>query len=122
MNMATIGNYTFPTHKTGDTIKVITFTIKINLVPLDLTDSIIRMDVRTPSGTLIRRFSTIDDDGLSFILPQTDGKFQFNEQIISFEPGSYIYDMEFTFPNGDIFTYVEGTWTIINDITKGYSP
>ena len=38
---------------------------------------------------------------------------------IDFAVGTYYYDVETTFPNGDIKTYVGGTFKVLQDVTNG---
>lgn len=124
-------NHILPTHKKGDTFQGELF--QMNLVvsgvpePIDLTDVLICMDVR-PAATKekILRLTNYETGDLDFpgggitINDPTGGLWQIDKQIIDVKPGQYVYDIQFTFdPEGtpEIITYIEGTWTFVQDVT-----
>ena len=47
----------------------------------------------------------------------TNGKFAIDEQIIDLEGGIWYYDIQITFPAGNVETYIKGTCTITEDIS-----
>lgn len=113
-----MAKYNFVNHVTGDTFNGVLFTVYVNDVALDLTGAEINMDLReTPDGTLIQRYTTVDDGGLTILDPPTDGKFQFDRQVVSVTAGVYVYDIEIILSDGTIKTYISGKWNISKDVT-----
>lgn len=107
--------YDFPDHVKGDTFEGVQFTITVNSSALNLTGATIRMQMRLNSNApVVKEFSV--GNGLTLTTPAS-GIFTFNKQVISVPPGVYYYDIQITLSNGDIKTYITGTWTIIQDIT-----
>lgn len=105
-------------HYKGDTFDGEQFTILINNSPSDLTDAHIKMDVRKiKTGTAVLRLST-DAGGISITEPAS-GIFQIDPQIIDIPAAKYFYDIQITYPTGLVKTYIEGTWTILQDVTYG---
>jgi glyoxylate utilization-related uncharacterized protein len=105
------------THKRGDTFEAVNFEIKINDVAVDLSDTIIRMQLRKEYGGIIAlNLTSVDNAGLT-ITDAVDGLFKINEQVINIEAGNYLYDIQFNF-DGEIKTYVSGTFLITNDVTR----
>ena len=87
-----------------------------NVGPLDLSGATAKMQWRTPSGTLVKTFSTADNTIL-IPNPQTDGKIiipQFNCDCI---PGIHVYDLEVT-QGTEVNTYLEGYVTVLPDVTQ----
>ena len=105
------------THKRGDTFEAVNFEIKINDVAVDLSDAIIRMQLRKEYGGIIAlNLTSVDNAGLT-ITDAVDGLFKINEQVINIEAGNYLYDIQFNF-DGEIKTYVSGNFIITNDVTR----
>jgi hypothetical protein len=110
--------YNFPTHKKGDTMREVVFTVTVNAVALNLTGASIRMDLRSQEKALLQRFTThaTIDPGLT-ITNATAGQFKFNQQTVDVKAGTHDYDIEFALADGTIVTYITGTWTITQDVT-----
>lgn len=109
---------TLPEHKKGDTFNGQQFTLNINGSPADLTGASIRMDLRkVKTGPYVLRLST-DNGGISILVP-VSGIFQINPQIIDVQAATYFYDIETTFQDGTVKTYIDGTWLISQDVTYG---
>jgi glyoxylate utilization-related uncharacterized protein len=105
------------THKRGDTFEAVNFEIMINEVAVDLTDTVIRMQLRKEYGGVIAlNLTSIDNAGLT-IIDAINGLFKINEQIINIDAGNYLYDIQFDF-DGEIKTYVSGNFLITNDVTR----
>ena len=81
------------------------FTLYVNGVVKDLTSATIVLTLDT-GDTL----STTNGD--ITITDATNGVFRIGEQTISFDAGVHKYEIKFTFSDGDIKTYIKGTWTI----------
>jgi hypothetical protein len=105
------------THKRGDTFEAVNFEIMINEVAVDLTDTVIRMQLRKEYGGVIAlNLTSVDNAGLT-IIDAINGLFKINEQIINIDAGNYLYDIQFDF-DGEIKTYVSGNFLITNDVTR----
>lgn len=105
------------THKKGDTFYEVNFEIKKNNVAVDLTDAIIKMQVRKEYGGVVQLSFTSDNDAGITITDAINGKFKINQQIIDIPAYNYIYDIQFTI-DGIVKTYVSGNFLIINDVTR----
>lgn len=111
--------YNFPDHIKGNTFKGIVFTIKVNGVVSDLTGCEIKMHIKTSIRDVspVAEYSTTN---LKIELTDpTNGKFAFKEQIIDVAAALYVYDIEITYPDDTVFTYIRGTWKINQNITHG---
>ena len=99
-------------------MRAVAFTVTVNAVALNLTGASIRMDVRNSAAALLKRFTThaTIDPGLT-ITNAVAGQFKFNEQIVDISAGTHDYDIQFTLADATVVTYIEGTWTITQDIT-----
>lgn len=105
------------THKKGDTFYEVEFEIKKNDVAIDLSDSIIKMQVRKEYGGVVQlSFTSEDNDGIT-ITDALEGKFKINQQIIDIPACNYIYDIQFNI-DGIIKTYVSGNFLVTNDVTR----
>ena len=58
-----------------------------------------------------------DGDGMTIVDGAT-GKFQFDEQKIDVKGAPYLYDVQITFSNGVVKTYVSGTMTVVEDVSR----
>src|SRR5690606_26649768 len=85
--------------------------------PIDLTDCTIRAQFRfrTKIGTVVK--DVYENNGITLTDPE-NGKFEIDEFTpVDWEVDSYYYDVQVTFPDGRIKTYVWGIVKIIQDIT-----
>lgn len=105
-------------YRRGDTFTAISIVIKDKLtsVPIDLTGAIVRMQWRNKSGTVVRSFTTVDGT-LSITSPETSGEIIINQFENDTEIGTHNYDIEVDV-NSTVFTYLAGTVTIGDDVTK----
>lgn len=106
--------YNFPDHIKGDTWNVTNFTINVNDNPKDLTSATIAMKIRDRNGILLKSLST--GSGLT-ITDATAGKFKIDAQVLDISIGTHKYDIEITFPDGTVKTWIAGKITIIQDMT-----
>ena len=105
-------------HKKGDTFRAVPFQININDVAGDLTDSIIRMQLRKECGGLVYlSFTSEDDEGIT-ITDASAGEFEINQQVIDIEAGTYVYDIEIKFADDTVKTWISGEFLITSDITR----
>jgi len=109
--------YNFSNQYKGDSFDSTQFTVKDadTTLPIDLTGTSIRIQFRNVlSGPTIKTLTI--GDGISMPSPST-GVFTMDEFIIDWAAGKYLYDIQFTFPTGNIKTYLTGGVTIISDVT-----
>lgn len=104
----------------GDTYDGVQFTIlnTEDSSPVDLTGVVIKVQFRfgTKVGAIEKQIVT--GDGITLSDPE-NGVFSINPFIIDWQAGSYYYDVEMTFQNGNVRTYIEGTIKVIQDVTNG---
>lgn len=113
----TAATYNLPNHIKGDTFPGVSFTITVNGSPLDLTNATVRLYLRNKYKILKHRFSTDVAIGGMTITDPTNGIVRLDEQIVDVAAGTYNYDLEITLVTGEVYTYVNGTWTILQDVT-----
>jgi len=101
----------FPNHISGNTFLGIQFEILVNSVALDLTNASIKMVLTTPYSKTANEFST-EGNNIA-ITDAVNGKFEFSEQIVTLTPNTYTYGITLTLGNGNVFTYITGSWTIL---------
>lgn len=106
------------THIKGDTFNEVPFELKINSVAVNLTGATIKMQLKkcptdvTPALSL----TSVASAGITITTPAS-GLFKINTQIINIEAFNYYYDMQFTFSSGEVKTYINGQFTITQDVT-----
>jgi hypothetical protein len=104
--------------KRNDTFNEVPFQINFNAAPLDLTDAVICMQLRKVyDGVIFLTLSSVMNAGIT-ITDALGGEFKINEQIISVNAGNYLYDIQITFADGTVKTWVEGVFTILNDVSR----
>jgi len=104
--------YDFPTHKQGDTFLGVIFALTDgNDDPIDLDGALIELITAAPHEEIL---TTADGGGLTILDDSSEdaGRFMVDEQIIDWCPGSYGYEIVFTFPSGKKRTYIVGHWVI----------
>jgi len=85
--------------------------------PIDLTGAAIHIQFRyrCKTGEVVKDIS--DGSGIT-ITDAAAGKFEIDKFTpITFEVDTYYYDVQTTFANGDIKTYVNGTFKVLQDVT-----
>jgi hypothetical protein len=108
--------YNFKPHLKGDTFPGITFSIKVNDEFLDLTDAQIRMQLRqNPTHPVSYELSF--EAGNIEISDAENGEFKIKEQIIDFPARNYNYDIQISWPDSKVKTYISGIWVINQDVT-----
>lgn len=102
----------------GDTFEQVSFEVKINDVAVDLTDAVIRMQLRKEYGGVVGlSLTSVDDAGITITNPEL-GSFKINQQVINIAPYNYLYDIEIHFADGTIKTWISGNFQILNDVTR----
>jgi hypothetical protein len=105
------------THRRGDTFKQCDFQVKRNGEPVNLTNVSIRMQLRKrQNGRTDFEFST--ENGKMIKTTPLEGRFAIKKQVIDIEPFKYSYDIEFSFENGDVNTWLSGIFEITNDSSR----
>lgn len=105
-------------HYKGNTFDEVLFQYKVNSVVVDITNFVIRMQLRKEhEGVVYLELTSVGSNGIT-ITNGVDGAFKINQQVIDIKSGNYIYDIEFD-DNGVIDTYIKGNFNIINDVTYG---
>lgn len=110
-------SYNF-THIKGDTFEEVNFAIVKNSVPLSLTGAVIKMQLRSECGGLIAlNLTSVANAGIT-ITNAAGGLFKINKQIIDIASGLYEYDIQITFADGSVKTWLSGDFLIECDITR----
>lgn len=116
--MARIGTYNIPDQYRNDTFDGLVFSLKnsIDETPIDLTGASIKVQFRhnTSRNFVIKELNI--GTGIT-ILDAAGGRLAFDTFIVDWQASNYVYDIEVTFADGRIKTYVKGSWKIIQDIT-----
>jgi hypothetical protein len=107
-----------PAHKTGDTwggIPNINFVRKG--IPLNLTGASIKMQVRlsNDSPTVLELSNS---NGGIIITNPLNGQITIPPKLINIPVGNYKYEIKIHLSNGETKTFIEGTWSITEEITK----
>ena len=104
--------------KRGDTFAEVPFQINKDGIPLNLTGAIIHMQLRkSPGSTVYLNLTSVANAGIT-MTSELDGAFKINEMILNLEANVYLYDIEITFPSGEVKTWISGQFTVTNDITR----
>ena len=110
------GTYNFPSYLKGDTINDTVFTVTQTISgvssPVDLTGAIIKAKFKNGNNVIDKT----NGSGIT-VSDAINGVFQINAFSIALA-GVYHYDIEFTFSDGTIRSYLQGTITIQNDVTS----
>ena len=108
------------TVKRGDTFAGVKFQYKQNGVPIDLEGAIVLMQVREEpdSNTTIMQFSS--EAGEIIIGGGDNNELTIMPKIIpSGAPArKCCYDVQITFPNGSVKTWVSGYFEILKDVSR----
>ena len=106
------------THIKGDTFEAVNFAVVKNAVALNLTGATIKMQLKKECGGIpILSFTTVASAGLT-LTNAVGGLFKINKQIINIAEFNYVYDIEITFGNGDVKTWIDGDFIVKCDITR----
>jgi hypothetical protein len=105
-------------HIKGDTFEAVNFAVLKNTVALNLTGAVIKMQLKKEcGGVAILSFTSVASAGLT-ITNAAGGLFRINKQIINIPEYNYLYDIEITFADGSVKTWVEGNFVVKCDITR----
>lgn len=111
--------FNIPDAVKGDTFVGIEFTLTVNAILSDLTGAVIKMQLKESNSSTALAVLTFDNDliGGITIIDAENGVFQIDSQVIDIPALCYFYDIQITYPNGDIKTYIRGRWTILPEVT-----
>jgi hypothetical protein len=105
-------------HIQGDTFEAVNFEVIKNGDALDLTGAVIRMQLRKECGGIpILSFTSVASAGLT-ITNAASGLFKINRQIINIAEFNYLYDIEITFSDLTVKTWISGNFLVQCDITR----
>lgn len=105
-------------HIKGDTFEAVNFAVVKNTVALSLTGAVIKMQLKKEcDGVAILSLTSVASAGLT-ITNAAGGLFKINQQIINIPEFNYIYDIQITFADGTVKTWVEGNFVVKCDITR----
>lgn len=93
------------------------FTITSNTVAVNLTGCTIVIQVRktASASTIDLSLSTTDN---SITIGGTNNNQITLKKVVNIAAGNYLYDMNVTFPSGQVKTYIWGSFFVQEDITK----
>lgn len=109
--------YNIPDQYKGDTFKGLTFEVIVNNVAKNLTNTEIKIEFRRDGKTGAQAKILTVGNGITKT-DATAGKFSIDAFVVNLAAGVYYYDVQFI-DAGVIKTYIQGTWTITQDITNG---
>ena len=110
--------YNIPTHRRGDTWDGISsISISRNDLPFNLADKTAKMQLREDIDSPVVLELSIENG--SILYDNVANALQIPPRIIIVPPGTYKYDLQVTSFDGTFNkTYLEGSWTIVADITE----
>lgn len=106
-------------HIKGDTFEEVAFQLNVNGSAASLTGAVIKMQLRKnyTDTTAALSLTSVGSAGIT-ITNASAGQFKINKQIIDIEVYNYVYDIQITFSNGEVKTYIQGGFNITNDVTR----
>jgi hypothetical protein len=103
-------------HKKGDTFKAVNF--QVTGTPALPSLSIVKMQLKKEcGGVAVLTFTSVASAGITITNAST-GLFSINKQIIDIAEGVYSYDIQLTFADGTVKTYINGMFEIQCDLTR----
>ncbi len=94
-----------------------TFAILADTTPVDLTGCTILIQVR-PAPASASVVLTLTSANSSISIGGANRNQITLNKIVDVAAGSYVYDMNVTFPSGEVKTYIWGNFIVQEDITK----
>jgi hypothetical protein len=93
------------------------FVLTANDVPIDLTGSLVEIQVRQRPNSETALLTLTEANGAITVGGVDDNQITINYGV-DIDAGSYVYDMTVLFPNGNEKTYIWGNFIVYEDITK----
>ena len=109
--------YNIPNQVDGDSFEFMQFNlVDANDNPIDLTGVTVKIQFRKEAynGKLVKEIDTTS--GINWI-DQTLGQFKIDSFIIDWGDGKYYYDIQYTYPTGEVKTYVYGYVNVLKQVT-----
>ena len=112
------GRYTIPSAVTGDTFAGIPeLSIKVNGAAPTASLASVKMQFKTEATASTAALELTSASGIT-INDASNWNITIDPFTINLSADNYVYDIEFTDANGDVRTYVTGTWSIVQDVTR----
>ena len=114
------GKWNIPNQYKGDSFDRINFAVfttnSDSGSETDLTGVVPKMQIRKDSaaGRLVKTLTITD--GLEWTA-QASGTFYLDPFLITFDSGDYVYDLQFTYADTSVVTYLKGGFELIDDVT-----
>ena len=106
------------THIKGDSFEAVNFAMILNSAVLNLTGCTLRMQLRKEyGGVIFLSLSSVASAGIT-ITNAAGGLFKINKQIINIPEFNYLYDIEITFSDLTVKTWISGNFLVQCDITR----
>jgi len=113
------GRYTIPAAVTGDTFAGIPeLSVTVNGSSPSSSLASVRMQFRTSATATTAALELTSADSEITINDAAAWNITVEPFSISLDAGNYVYDIEFTDAGGDVKTYVTGTWSVAQDVTR----
>lgn len=93
-----------------------TFAIKSNNIPVDLTGCEVLIEVKKKPGVSVSELTLTNTNGVSII--GDDSNMIVLNKLVDIPAGNYVYDINVTFPSGEVKTYVWGNFFVQEDVSK----
>lgn len=104
--------------KRGDSWSGFMSQITMNGTPLNLSGSLIKMDLKKDSCDCSAVLALSSPDAGITILNPLSGIFQVDPRIIDILPRDYDYDIQITLSSLQVITPMGGIFTILSDVTR----
>lgn len=102
----------------GDTWNGQEYSVTVNGSPLNLAGTQIDIEFRAEGKTGQLKKALSVGDGIT-VNDAANGEFSIDPFVIDLAVGVYFFDIQFTFPDGKVKTYVEGQFLVTQDTTVG---
>lgn len=108
------GTYNIRARLAGDTWPGLSFTITVNEVPVDFTGCTVDMAFKRRSRLGKLEWLLSSETGAITV---DDNIITVTPRLLTLKPDSYVYDLQVTFSDGTVRTYVKGSFQVLSDIT-----
>lgn len=105
--------YNFLPRLAGDTWQGLRIEILINDEPEDLTGCIAEIGFRKTKNSKLEWLLSSETGAIAI----DENQITIVPRLLTLSPGSYVYDLQITYPSGFVRTYLTGTFKVEKDIT-----
>jgi hypothetical protein len=110
--------YDIPKHRRGDTWDGInSIVITSDGSPINLVEASIKIEFREDVDAPVALTLSTEDNTI-VVTDASQGTFTIPPILVDIPFNKYLYDLQVTFANGVVKTYLSGTWEIVADITE----